>query len=173
MNNNTITAAAIIASVTLTDIIAPIKGEYAEDLLDYNGSVYICDAIAEIADNHTSIYYSDILSFISSNPEALAEVVEEGLYMVDSRHPYDLYKHGQAAEYMTIERDIYNHLDDAIRAYAAHYLRTTYHVETVSAETWDAIAADLDDIDNNNRFDDITDIIDEHMTEDEDEGEEV
>lgn len=175
--NNTSTATAIIESiendVTLTDIIAPIKGEYAEDMLDYDGSTYICDAISEIADNRTSIYYSDIIEFIKSSPEALSEVVEEGLYMVDSRHPYNLYEHGQAAEYMTIERDIYDHLDDAVKAYAADYLRTAYHVEEIDAETWEAIADDLDDIDNNSRFDDITDIIDEHMTQDDEEEEEV
>ena len=167
-NTNT---ATIENAVTLTDIIAPIKNEYAEDLLDYNGTTYICDAISEIADNRTSIYHSDILDFISRDPSALAEVVEEGLYEVRAGAGYNLYEHAQAAEYMRIEQDIYNQLDDAILAYAANYLRTAYHVEEIDAETWEAITDDLDDIDNNSRFDEITDIIDEHMAQDSEEEE--
>ena len=153
-------------NITLTDIIAPIKNEYAEDMIDYNGSTYICDAISEIADNRTSIYYSDILDFISKHPDALADVIEEGLY--DPSHNYDLYKHGQAAEYMTIEQEIYNQLEEAIKAYAADYIRTSYEVEEIPVEKWEAIAADLERIDNNDEFGDIIEIVDEHMQEEAD-----
>ena len=160
--------ATVPATIELTDITSTIKGTYAEDIHDYSGRTYICDAITEIADSRTSIYYSDILDFIRNNPEALAEVVEEGLYCVDSRHSYDLYKHAQAAEFMTIEREIYDNLEDAIKAYAANYIREQYHTETISADIWESIADDLDSIDNNDTLDDITDIVDEHMQEDED-----
>ena len=161
--------ATIPATIELTDITSTIKGTYAEELHDYSGNTYICDAISEIADSRTSIYYSDILDFIRKNPEALADVVEEGLYYVDSRHPYDLYKHGQAAEFMTIEREIYDNLDDAIKAYAANYIREAYHAESIPADIWESIENDLDDIDNNSQFDDITDIVDQHMQPDDEE----
>ena len=76
---------------------------------------------------------------------------------------------------MRIEQDIYNQLDEAIKAYAANYLRTAYHTESIPADIWGDIESDLDEIDNNSRFDEITDIIDEHMqtTEDEEETENI
>lgn len=96
-------------------------GDYGEYLNDYRDSTSgVADAIAEIADNRTSIYYSDILSFISENPESLAEVIEQGLY--DPTHGYNLYEHGQAAEYMLIERDLYEHIEDSLVLVALEFI---------------------------------------------------
>lgn len=43
---------------------------FAEDFTDFSETTYICDAVAEIADSNTSIYYSDIIDFIRSDPYA-------------------------------------------------------------------------------------------------------
>ena len=109
--------------VNVDDLRADLDtGDYGEYLNDYrDSSSYISDAVAEIADNNTSIYYSDIMAFISQNPDALADVVAEGLY--DPSHGYDVYKHGQAAEYMTIERDIWDHIEDALMLAALDFLK--------------------------------------------------
>ena len=97
-------------------------GNYGEFLNDYRDSTSgVSDAIAEIADSHTSIYYSDILNFISENPESLAEVIEQGLY--DPTHNYNLYEHGQAAEYMLIERDLYEHIEDSLMLVALEFIQ--------------------------------------------------
>lgn len=110
-------------------------GDHGDRLNDYrDSSAYICDAITKIADSDTSIYYSDILDFIRENPEALADVVAEGLYTVGEGQEYDLYKHGQAAEFMTIERDIYNHLADALMLCAVDFIRYDLKLETIPAE---------------------------------------
>lgn len=109
---------------TVRDYLDPATLDgYASDFsTDYaaSDSAYICDAFAEFADGNTSIYYSDIMKFIASNPESLAEVVAEGLYCPDK--DYDIYKHGQAAEYMTIERELYNNQADILKTLALEYI---------------------------------------------------
>ena len=153
----------------VTDIMGQLKAnsDYIDRICDYGGSSYICDAISEIADGATSIYYSDILDFIKHNPKALADVVAEGLYIVDSSHEYDLYKHGQAAEYMTIERDLYDNIDDMIKLYAIDYYRAN-HGDEIDAETWEMICDDLEEIANNNRLWDIENIVDKWTDDAED-----
>lgn len=109
--------------VSVSDLADDLNtGDHGDVLCDYRDtSTYICDAIMEAADQRTSIYYSDILAFISEHPDALAEVIEEGLY--DPSHGYDLYQHGQAAEFMMIERDLWNHLADNLMRAALCFIR--------------------------------------------------
>lgn len=142
------------------------NGEYGGRLNDYRDSdTYICDAISEIADSDTSIYYSDILNFISEHPDALADAVEEGLYQVDGSTEYDLYKHGQAAEYMLIERDIYNNLRDSLLLCAIDFIRYDLKLDEVSEELYEFIEELADNADNNDRMSDIPDSIREFIEE--------
>lgn len=143
-------------------------GDYGDSLNDYrDSSTYICDAITEIADNHTSIYYSDILDFIRKNPESLADAVNEGLY--DPMQDYDLYKHGQAAEYMVIEYDVYDHLADSLMLAALDFIKYDLKRETIPAELADLIREWCDDADNNDSMDEIPDRIREYFAEKEEE----
>ena len=145
-------------------------GEYGDRLNDYrDSSTYICDAISEIADSNTSIYYSDILDFIQENPETLADVVAEGLYEVNSSNEYDLHRHGQAAEYMTIERDIYEHMKDAVMLCAVDFIRYDLKIETIPADLAELMGEWADNADNNDRMDEIPDLIREYF---DDKGEE-
>ena len=119
-------------------------GEYGEYLTDYIGSdSYICDAYHKIADNNTSIYYHDILKFISENPEALADVVHEGLYEINRN--YDLYQHGQMAEYYTILQNLYEHTEDAIKLAILNYIKYTLKLDEISEEADNEIDGLLDD----------------------------
>ena len=150
------------------EVLAEVKkaaSEYSDLLCDYSESAYICDAISEIADSHTSIYYSDIMQFISNNPEALADVVSEGLYEVNGRD-YDLYKHGQAAEYMTIERCIYDDLENALKIYALDYIGHELNRETIPAEVWEEVENDIEnDSYKFNRLWDIKELVNQAITE--------
>lgn len=138
-------------------------GYYGEYLNDYrDSSTYIDDAIHEIADNNTSIYYSDILKYISENPESLADVIDEGFY--DPSHNYDLYQHGQAAEYMTIENDIYNHLADALFLAALDFIKYDMKRETIPAELADNLR-DWCEEDPGDRMDEIPDRIRDYFEE--------
>ncbi len=141
-------------------------GDHGDRLNDYrNSSAYICDAITEIADNDTSIYYSDILDFIRENPEALADVVTEGLYTVEAGQEYDLYKHGQAAEFMMIERDIYNHLSAALMLCAVDFIRYDLGRDTIPAELAELLDEWTDEASSGDRMDEIPDRIREYFAD--------
>lgn len=125
--------------VSVSDLADDLNtGDHGDVLCDYRDSdTCISDAIWEAADQRTSIYYSDILAFISEHPEALAEVIEEGLY--DPSHEYDLFKHGQAAEFMMIERDLWNHLPDNLMRAALCFIRYDLKRQHIPADLADQL----------------------------------
>ena len=130
---------------------------------DYRTSECICDIVSEIADNNVSIYYSDILDFIRENPEALADVVDEGLYEVTAGSHYDLYEHAQAAEFMVNERDIYDHLHDSLMCAAINYIRYDLEREEIPEELADLLDCWCDDIDIDDRMSNLMCQIDEYF----------
>lgn len=141
-------------------------GDYGARLNDYRDSAtYICDAISEIADAETSIYYSDILEFIRNNPEALEDVISEGLYTVEAGQEYDLYKHGQAAEYMIIERDIYNHISDVLMLCAVDFIRYDLKRKTIPVLLVSLLQEWVSQWDSCDRMDDIPDRIREYFVD--------
>lgn len=141
-------------------------GNYGNEVTDYGENSYICDAISEIADNNTSIYYSDIMNFISSDPESVNEAIQEfGWEGCGS----DLYKAGQMAEYLTIEREIYNNLDDIIMYYALNYYQDHYSKE-ITDEQLEDLKSELSSVDHNNKLYRITDTVDGLFSEQEKEG---
>lgn len=134
------------------------SSDYARDFLgdyaDIESSSYICDAISNFADNNTSIYYFDIKNFIANHIDEVTDAIEEfGWDGCGS----DLYKAGQMAEYLTIERDIYNNLEDIVICAACKYLID--NDISLRDEQLKQLQEELGDIDNNNRFNDILDII--------------
>ena len=155
------------ATVQTLDLLDDLDtGDHGDRLNDYrDDGGYICDIIAEIADADTSIYYSDILDFIRKNPESLSEVIEEGLY--NPREDYDIYKHAQAAEYMTIERDIYDHLADALMCAAVNFIHNDLKRETIPAELAELLREWCDDADSNDRMNEIPDSIREWLEDNE------
>jgi len=147
----------------IDDLIADLDtGDYGAELADHDDDC-VCDAIAEIADSNTSIYYSDIIKFIGDNPHSLADVIEESLY--DPSHDYDLYKHGQAAEYMTIEQDIYEHLSDSLKYHAYLYCKKTLQLSAIPENLDMLICVTADAEDNNARLDYIPAAIDAWIAE--------
>lgn len=151
--------------VSVSDLADELNtGDHGDVLCDYRDSdTCICDAIMEAADQRTSIYYSDILAFISEHPEALAEVIEEGLY--DPSHGYDLYQHGQAAEFMTIERDLWNHLADNLMRAALCFIRHDLKRAMIPAELAEQLRVWCNTAYQDERMSDIPDRIREYFAE--------
>lgn len=150
-NNNTVNMIEVIEN-------ARNASDYAHRIADYTeSSSYICDIFTEIADNETSIYYSDIIKYIADNVEAVNNAIEE--FGWDGCGA-DLYKAGQMAEYLTIERDLYNNENEVKQLYAANYIRHEYG-EEIPADTWSAVLDALDNIDTGDRINDIDDAIKE------------
>ena len=140
-------------------------GNYGNEITNYGENSYICDAVSEIADSNTSIYYSDIMSFISNDPESVNEAIQEfGWEGCGS----DLYKAGQMAEYLTIEREIYNNLDDVIMYYALDYYQDHYSKD-ITDERLEDLKGELSSIDNNDKLYRIIDAVDGLFSDQEEE----
>lgn len=138
-------------------------GDYADQLNDYRGSTsYICDAIAKIADSATSIYYSDIIKFISENVEAVNDAIKEFGW---DGCGFDLYKAGQMAEFMQIEADILNHLEDAALLLACDYLRYDLGRDEIPERLADAVKEWASDIEQDHRCSWITEAVDEWIND--------
>lgn len=152
-------------TVPVLDLLDDLdRGNHGDRLNDYRDcSAYICDAIQEIADADTSIYYSDIMDFVREHPDALADVITEGLY--DPTYKYDFYDHARAAEFMTIERDIYDHLADSLMVAAVFFLRDDLSITEIPAELADLLREWCDEADSGDRMDEIPDRIREYLAD--------
>lgn len=141
-------------------------GDYGEYLNDYREG-YICDIIAEIADGETSIYYSDIIKYASEHFGEVADAIDE--FGLDGCGR-DLYKAAQIAEFSSIERDIYDHLDDCLIMRAAEYILNNLRVETVSGDIWAEVESICARTTSNDRLDSFLDEIAEAVNGAEDDN---
>ena len=140
-------------------------GDYGEYLNDYrDSSAYICDAISEIADNHTSIYYYQIIKFISENVEAVNDTINE--FGWDGCGG-DLCKAGQMAEFQAIEADIWEHQADALMLAALDFIKWDMKINVIPADLADDIRDWCDDASTDDRMNDITDKIRDYFQEEE------
>jgi hypothetical protein len=79
--------------------------------------------ISEFADSNTSIYYTNIKNFIINNLDAVTDAINE---LGWDGCGGDLYKAGQMAEYLTIERALYNEVTDIVKHLAIEYITNVY-----------------------------------------------
>lgn len=133
----------------------------------YIGSQYICDAISEFADSNTSIYYSDIEEFMSNNIDKVNDTISEFGWDGCGN---DLHKAGQLAEFCSIEREIYDDLEDIIKYITLEFIDSTDDANDDAERIWESLdddakdellgdfICDLESIDNNSRLDDICDL---------------
>ena len=146
-----------------------LSSDYSRNLCDYSGHYYLCDAITEIADNNTSIYYSDIIKYISNNVEKVNDAIEE---MGWDGCGSDLYKAGQMAEFLDIERQIYDELDNAMLNYCYNYILYDLKINEITPEQKDEIENLCKNVDNNESFDYFEDALTELFAPEDDETEE-
>lgn len=126
------------------------------ELINYSGGTYIQDAITEIADSNTSVYYSDIQEFMCKNPEDVNEAVAE--FGWDGCGG-DLMRAAQMGEFVKTERDIYNELDRCLYNYALDYIIDCLGIDILPDEVFEEVENSIDEY--AERFDDITAVIDE------------
>mgnify|MGYP003295876561 CR=1 FL=1 len=121
----------------------------------------------EVMGKSNIIYYSDIEEFMSKNIDLVNDTISEfGWDGCGS----DLHKAGQLAEFCSIEQEIYNDLDDAIKYIALDFIDSTDDANDDAERIWenlteerkeellDDFICDLESIDNNSRLDDISDL---------------
>lgn len=109
--------------------------EHAQDFInEYSASDsgYIGDIISEFSDGNTSIYYTDIKNFIINNFDAVTDAINEFGWDGCGK---DIYKAGQAAEFLTIERALYDDLTDIVKHLAIEYITNVYDsIEVADSE---------------------------------------
>ena len=137
-----------MTKIKVSDIARNKLDSYIDCLNDYDRG-YICDIISEIADSNTSIYYSDIIEFISNNVEEVNDAIEEFGW---SGCGGDLYKAGQMAEWKKNENEMYNELEEGLFNLALSHIQYTMKVEEISDEQLDKIEELCSDTDNNDRL---------------------
>ena len=148
----------------VTDIMAEIRRncDYVEYITDFGGTAYLDDALSEIADNRTSIYYSDIYEFIRNNIELVEDAIEEFGWDGVGK---SLHGAGQMAEFGKIRNDLYSHLEDVVAMYGFDYYQDNYG-DGITAEIRDKLSEEFEaktyDI---NYLSDIEDIVNEIMEE--------
>lgn len=103
---------------------------YGSDIIYYN-SGYITDIYMEIADNNTSIYYSDIERYLLANVDTVNDWIDENGW------PGDLYKAAQGAEFDSIYRELLENSDDILLYWAYDYILTNYSTELEKIEELD------------------------------------
>lgn len=154
----------MVSIESLLDGVGFGDNELARNLNDYRESdMYIGDAVVEIADGNVSIYYSDILNFISENVEAVEDAINE--------FGWDgcggtLHKAGQMAEFLQNEREIYDHLEDAMLLLAVDHLRYDRNEDSeICEELADLIREWASEIGNNDRCSEMAERIDRWFEE--------
>ena len=96
---------------------------YIEEITNYSGGTYVDDAFREIADNNTSIYYSDITKYLCNNIQDVENTISE--YGWDGVGK-DLYKAAQIAQYNEILEGLYNNIQEISLYYIIDYIITEY-----------------------------------------------
>lgn len=134
-------------TVDTCDLIHEIKNGLGDDaptdisnICDYSETAYISDIFAEWADGETSIYYNDIIKYISEHVEAVNDAIEEfGWDGCGS----DLYKAGQMAEYLEINNWLWEHETEAYKVYALNWFRFE-HGEEIRKEEWGRFVCEVE-----------------------------
>lgn len=125
----------------ITDRIGELKRHscHIEYICDYDGDVYLTDAVSEIADNQTSIYNWDISTFLDGHIDEVEKVIDEFGWVGVGR---SLMNAAQMAEYETIEAEMYENELEMCLIYAYdHYRRRCGDI--IAEETADEIADDV------------------------------
>ena len=116
---------------TLSEVSRQLDlGEYGSEITNYD-SGYITDIYMEIADSNTSIYYSDIESYLVDNIYAVSDWISENGF------PGDLYRAAQGAEFDSIYGELLEHSDNILLYWAYTYMHDTYGDEAPVFEALD------------------------------------
>ena len=136
--------------------LSDVSKDYC-DCYDITSSSYICDSISEFADSQVDIYYSDRAKWFAENWEkvddAIAELGKSDNIMQDIA----------SAQFLEAENELYHDLDEIKQVLALQYLVDELGLQELDEELLDDILNEVDNLDNNNRLDDILDIINEKL----------
>lgn len=136
------------------------ESDALDSFADHSG--YICDAISATADDYIPIYNSDIWANASDISEHIEQAISEGIAPTEGE--VDLIKIFQAGYYVYYQESLYNNIDTLIFNYVADkvndHLSTLESVDGIdTGEIESEIESACENLDNNNTFDDMDDIV--------------
>ena len=148
-------------NVKINQLIRDIKNKhenddsnvYIDELCDYNDSTYICDAIAEMSDNHVDIYYSELFDWAKDNYSYIEEANQE------MGTPNDITKQIQQAQFYVNENYCYENIKDMLLIYCYDQFQKA-GIEEISEDLVDKIEEYAESIDSNDYLPNIDDIND-------------
>lgn len=118
----------IIKDETKKNIIDEFLDDYTYDKEYYNKYEMesdIDDRIREYADSKVDIYYTDLDEYNDS--DAMNDVINQGLYSLDSRDGYDVYTHKQIAQFYSYENCLLEELEGI-----QNYLTLNYKLDELA-----------------------------------------
>ena len=156
-------------TVDTCDLIHDIKNELGDDaptdignICDYIETSYISDIFAEWADGETSIYYSDIIKYISEHVDEVSDAIEEfGWDGCGS----NLYNAGQMAEYIEINNWLWEHEKEVYKIYALNWFRFE-HGEEIRKSEWERFVCEIEQYGQCERIGDAVEIMRQCLDDD-------
>lgn len=134
-------------------------GDLGDCFWDYNDG-YICDIIAEIADNHVDIYNSDLLEWAKENYSYIEKAMDE------FGKPDDFFQYIRQGQFYYYEEDLYNNLEDSLKYFMYTYVKDVLDIDELTEEQNDNLL-DYDFSDTNDTLDNLIYHIRETLSEEE------
>lgn len=133
-------------------------GELGDRFVDYNEG-YICDIIAEIADNNVPIYIDNIWKEAAENSSYIEEALDEYGTPTDYHGKTDILRILTQGLYYKNERDLYDNLEDSLKFWAYNYIEYKLKIKEITEEQNDNLL-DWDFSDHNKELENLIEHID-------------
>lgn len=127
---------------------------YCDRICDYSDG-YICDVITEISDNNIDIYYYDLFEWCKTNFDYVND------WIAECGSSGDIIKDIQGGQYKQISDELYENLEEMLLLFAYDYLFTNEII--LNDEQLEELESDIAIMDNNNRLEEIIDLINETL----------
>lgn len=152
-----------------------ISVEFYHDKKNYlNESSYIGDAISEFADSNIDIYTYNLFDWAKTNYNYIEQGVAE--FGIDEKN-FDFIKLIQQGQYLQLTQDLYNDIDEIIKMLAFYemieQLNDLTNDDEIEIEIdFDEFENAIENLDLNNYFDDIVELVTNTLTKNIDDDDE-
>ena len=144
-----------------------ISVDFYDDKKHYlNQSNYICDEINEFADSNIDIYTYNLFDWAKTNYNYIEQGVAE--FGIDEKN-FDFIKLIQQGQYLQLTQDLYNDIDEIIKMFAFYEMIEQINDLTNDDEIeieidFDEFENEIENLDSNNYFDDIVELVTNTLT---------
>lgn len=143
----------------MNDISIDFCGDFSNYL---DGYAYLCDLFTEYADNRVDIYNSDLIEWAQENYNYIDDAIEE----FGAPEPFDFWACIRQGQYYEYNEELNSDTDNIIKGLALLYLidelQAIDAIERTEQE-FEELFDELNNIDSNDREDEIKDICDEFL----------